>query len=167
MWVPGDPFHAKIFHAILPLTFLLQIGVICLRKMSFFSIFQIDDSEYTRDLNMPGFWIWQAFEYTRVFYFLGFWIYQGYISFWMCLNILGNCWMCLIMSKYAAIMNTNFALLRSASQFTIFGNNAKKNLHYFCKIFYRGCLTVYAWGSEYNMFLNMALVLNMLRLGIY
>ena len=71
-----------------------------------------------------------------------------------------NSLICLIMSEYGRILNTNLTLLRLVllrSQFAIFENSAKKNLRYFRKKLCRRCLTrlwicYRSWiyhGSEY------------------
>ena len=106
-------------------------------------------SEYARVLNIIGFWIFQGSEYARVLNRPGFWIYQGFEytgvtqtsdCAWISLD---KSWICLIMSEYARMLNTNLTLLLPVSltlEFTIFENGAKKNLHYFRKTLYRRCL---------------------------
>ena len=119
-----------------------------------FYIYQ--STEYTRVLNMPGFWICQATEYT--------WVTQASECAWISLV---NSWICLIMSEYATMFNTNSTFLQPVSlrsQFAIFEKSAKKNLHYFHKMLYRRCLTglwicLRSWiyqGFEYTRVLNMS-----------
>ena len=127
--------------------------------MSRFSICQ--KSEYVRSLNVAGFWICQVSEYTRVLNIPGF--TQSSECVWISLD---TSWICLIMSQYDRMLNTNSTLLRPASvrsQFPIFENSAKK----ICTIFAKRSVAdvwqdcEYAWGPEYIRVLNMALVLNM------
>ena len=146
-------------------------------------------SEYARVLNIIGFWIFQGSEYARVLNRPGFWIYQGFEytgvtqtsdCAWISLD---KSWICLIMSEYARMLNTNLTLLLPVSltlEFTIFENGAKKNLHYFRKTLYRRCLEklwicLRSWicqGSEYTRALNISeflvcQVLNMPGFWIY
>ena len=130
--------------------------------MSRFSICQ--KSEYVRSLNVAGFWICQVSEYTRVLNIPGF--RQSSECVWISLD---TSWICLIMSQYDRMLNTNSTLLRPASvrsQFPIFENSAKKNLHYFRKTFCRRCLTglwicLRSWihqGSEYGSGFKYAII---------
>ena len=93
--------------------------------------------------NIPG------SEYTR--------ITQPSECVWMSMD---NSLICLIMSEYGRIMNTNLTLLRLVSlrsQFAIFENSLKKNLRYFRKKLCLRCLAglwicYRSWiyqGSEY------------------
>ena len=130
--------------------------------MSRFSICQ--KSEYVRSLNVAGFWICQVSEYTRVLNIPGF--TQSSECVWISLD---TSWICLIMSQYDRMLNTNSTLLRPASvrsQFPIFENSAKKNLHYFRKTLCRRCLTglwicLRSWihqGSEYGSGFKYAII---------
>ena len=146
-------------------------------------------SDYIRVLNMalvlkiPGNCFYQDFEYASVLYIPWFWIFQvseeakflNKSEFWTCQGseytrvtqaseyvwiFLGNSWICMIISEYATMLNTNSTLLQPVSlrsQFSIFEISVKKDLYYFLKTLYRRCLTglwVYlrSWvyqGSEY------------------
>ena len=61
-------------------------------------------SEYSRFLNIQGFWIFKASEYTRVLNMLGLhsiWMHliiHEYI--WICLNMLEYVWICLNLSEW-------------------------------------------------------------------
>ena len=144
-------------------------------------------SEYSRNLNTPGFWMYQGSEYNRVLNIPRFWIYQGskYVrvlsmrSFLMyqgsvytgviqtfeCFLIsLDNSWICLIMSKYARMLNTNWLYCdrsRWGRNLANLKKRAKKNLHYFHKALFvdvwEGC--EYTCGPKYTRVLNGALVL--------
>ena len=74
-------------------------------NMSGFWIYQgheyASGSEYARVLNKPGFWIYQGSDMRLVLNLPGFWICQGYTGFWICLIMSG--WICLDMSEYAGI----------------------------------------------------------------
>ena len=130
-------------------------------------------SEYARVLNIIGFWIFQGSEYARVLNRPGFWIYQGFEytgvtqtsdCAWISLD---KSWICLIMSEYARMFNTNLTLLLPVSltlQFVIFENGAKKNLRYFRKTHYRRflkklwiCLRSWIYQcSKYTRALNIS-----------
>ena len=106
---------------------------------------------------------------------LRFWIYQGskygsgteYVSTGV-----------IEASECAWMLNTNSTLLRPVSlrsQFTIFENKAKKNLHYFRQTLYRGflrkmwiCLRFWIYqGSEYGSGFQYARVLHIPGFGIW
>ena len=98
-------------------------------------------------LNIPGFWIYQGSEYAWVLNMPRFWIYHGsqYTGVtqasecaWISLD---NSWICLIMSEYARIFNTNSTLLRLVS------------------LRFQFSIREYAWDREYTRILDMALVL--------
>ena len=123
-------------------------------------------SEYTRNLNTPGFWMYQGSEYNRVLNIPRFWIYQGskYVrvlsmrsflmyqgsaytgviqTFECSLISLDNSWICLIMSEYTRMLNTNWPYCdrsRWGRNLANLKKRAKKNLHYFHKALYRRCL---------------------------
>ena len=111
-------------------------------NMSGFWIYQY--SEYSKVLNIPQLWIFQGSEYlfqgseyAMVLNLSGFWIYRDYKGFWLCLHC---SW---VIPEYARVLNTNSTLLQPVSlrsQFAIFENSVKKNLHYFRKTIYRRCL---------------------------
>ena len=104
---------------------------------------KVDHSRITR--NFPG------TDFVSIMYvkYWGFWIYPGPENIgvtqaecvWISLN---NSWICLIISEYVEMSNTNLTLLPPVSlrsQFSIFENSARKNLHCFRKTLYRRCLT--------------------------
>ena len=92
-------------------------------------------SEYTRIPNISGFWIYQGSEYARVLNMLGLWLYRrfeyaGITQLSQCVWIsLDSSCICLIIIKYARMLNTNSTLLWLVSRrllFPIFENSAKK-----------------------------------------
>ena len=107
-----------------------------------FCIYQ--DSKYARILNIPVLWIFEGCQ------ILQFQICQGseYTTFtlasectWISLD---KSWICLIMSHYARMLKTSLILSRVVSlrsQFVIFENSAKINLHYYHKTLYQRFFT--------------------------
>ena len=100
--------------------------------------------------------IFPGIDFVSIMYvkYWGFWIYPGPENIgvtqadcvWISLN---NSWICLIISEYVEMSNTNLTLLPPVSlrsQFSIFENSARKNLHCFRKTLYRRCLT----GLQYT-----------------
>ena len=86
---------------------------------------------------------------------------------------------CLWNCSRLQMLNTNSTILRPvslSSQFDIFANSAKKNLHYFCKTLYRSCgltgfwICLRSWiyqGSEYDSGFEYARVLNISGIWIF
>ena len=126
---------------------------------------------------MPGYWIYQGSEYAKFLNMSGFWIYHGseYTGITQACECgiisLDTSWICLVMTEYARMLNTNSTLLQRVSwrsEFAIFKKCAKKNLHYFhktCYYVWEGC--EYTCNSEYTNIVNMDLFLNMTGSWIY
>ena len=120
---------------------------------------------------MPGFSTYQCSEYLRVVNILSFQIcegshYTGFTLASVCTWIsLDSSWICLIMCDYPRMLNTSLILSRMVSlrsQFVIFENSAKMNLHLFYETHYHRFLTYskYAWDPEDASVLDLALFLN-------
>ena len=86
---------------------------------------------YVRVLDIPVFWICQVSEYVMVLNIPGFWIYHssehtGVTQASECAVIsLDTSWICLVMTEYARMLNTNSTLLGPVSWrsgFVIFAN---------------------------------------------
>ena len=99
-------------------------------------------------LIMPVFWIQQGSEYSRVPNMSRFWICHG-SKYTRGLNTLRSHRLLIVpeytcvIPEYAKMLNVNSTLLRPVSlksQFAIFENSVKKNLHYFRKALCRRCL---------------------------
>ena len=113
-------------------------------------------------LSMPGFWTYQGSEYT------------GVTQTSECALIsLHHSWICLFMSDYARMLNTNSILLWPVSlisELAIFEKKVQKRI---CIIFvkfsiadvWEGC--EYTWSPENTRVLNMALVPNMSAFWIH
>ena len=150
---------------------------ICLRSWIYQGSQYGSGSKYARVLYILGFWICQATGYTRVLNMPRFWICQGseYTRVTQACECgiisLDTSWICLAMTEYARMLNTNSTLLQRVSwrsEFALFKKCAKKNLHYFYKTIYyvwEGCK--YTCNPEYTSILNMDLFLNMKGSWIY
>ena len=162
--IPGfSLYHGSEYARVLNMTGLwIYQGSKYVRVVNMPGFWIYQYSEYSRVLNIPQFWIFQGSEYlfqgseyAMVLNLSGCWIYRGYTGFWLCLHC---SW---VIPEYARVLNTNSTLLQPVSlrsQFAIFENSVKKNLHYFRKIIYRRCLRkmwkcLGSWiyqGSEYG-----------------
>ena len=107
-------------------------------------------------LNMPGFCIYQGSEYARILIIPVLWIFEGCEipqfqiykgSEYTGVTLAAECtwisldtsWICLIMCDYARMLNTSLILswvVSLRSQFVIFENSTKINLHWFHKMPY-------------------------------
>ena len=133
-------------------------------------------------VNMAGFCVYQSFEYGRILNIPVLWIFEGceIPQFQMCKSSEytwftlpskcswispGSSLICLIMCNYARMLNTSLILSRMVSlrsQFVIFENSAKINLHLFYEAHYHRFLTnsKSAWDPEDASVLDLALFLN-------